>query len=286
MSQSKDWCFTDFADFEEAIPIYKRMDKANYVVFQEEKCPDTGRLHLQGFIQMKKRVRLTGMKKLFGDKVHFERRRGTVQEAIDYCKKSESSTGRVFEEGKVVSQGFRSDLLHLKEMIENGATTRELAETHFTTWQGCHRALDKYKLLVQPARDWKTEVHVRYGDAGTGKSRGVYEIEGRDRNHLYVKTAGGKWFDAYDGQPVMLMDDFTGEKMMPLELFLLLTDRNECKVEWKGSFTQFLCRKIYITSNLSPEEWYPTATPEQHRAIRRRLTTVTKFSRGLETNGN
>jgi len=61
-----------------------------YLVWQEEVCPDTGRIHWQGYVEFFRSQRMAAVKKIFGDTVHVEPRRGTAQEADDYCSKDDT----------------------------------------------------------------------------------------------------------------------------------------------------------------------------------------------------
>lgn len=47
---------------------------------------ENGTRHLQAYIELSKRVRLTGARQLFPN-AHIEARRGTAIQARDYCKK-------------------------------------------------------------------------------------------------------------------------------------------------------------------------------------------------------
>ena len=60
--------------------------------------------HLQGFVQLKIKSRMETVKaKLSIGRAHLEKRRGTPQEARDYCKKEED-----FEEGGILQAVGRS----------------------------------------------------------------------------------------------------------------------------------------------------------------------------------
>jgi len=55
------------------------------------------------------------------------------------------------------------------------------------------------------------KVIVLWGDAGSGKTRFVYDnhkIE--DIYKLNVNSNGALWFDGYESQSVLLIDDFNG----------------------------------------------------------------------------
>jgi len=269
---NKDWMFTDFeVDRKE---LWLKSEALNFVVLQKEKCPESGKEHLQGFLQLKKRTRLGGLKKLFGKKVHFEARRGSAKEAKAYCSKEESRLEGPWECGEMTSQGKRVGLELLMEMAAEGKSELEIAEADPATWGRNYRSINRFKRLKQGKRMWEMDNSCFWGEAGSGKTRKVYE----DEPDVYAKPAG-KWFDGYDGQEAVLIDDFTGD--MDLSLFLQVLDRYPMIVETKGGTAQFLAKRIYVTSNLSPEEWYPKATGEQHRAIRRRFSVMKKFLIGI-----
>lgn len=62
-----------------------------YIVCGAEICPESRRYHWQGYFEANKAVDLSTAKKLlFCNFAHLEPRRGTSQQAIDYCKKGDS----------------------------------------------------------------------------------------------------------------------------------------------------------------------------------------------------
>lgn len=54
-------------------------------------------------------------------------------------------------------------------------------------------------------------------------------------------------------------------------------DRYPVTVEVKGSATVLKAVKIWITSNISPDDWYPDLDQETKAALRRRMQ-VTHFN--------
>lgn len=66
--------------------------RIKYMVWQLERCPDTDRLHLQGYLEFKNPVSLATVKKVFhfAGNPHFEYRKWTQAAAIAYCKKEET----------------------------------------------------------------------------------------------------------------------------------------------------------------------------------------------------
>lgn len=66
-----------------------------YLVGQLETCPTTSKRHVQAFCRFRSPVSLATAKRRFTDAgfpsgVHFESRRGTLDQAIGYCKKEDT----------------------------------------------------------------------------------------------------------------------------------------------------------------------------------------------------
>lgn len=63
------------------------------------------------------------------------------------------------------------------------------------------------------------------------------------------------WFDGYDGSAPIVVDEFRGQ--YELGSFLRLIDRYSYRGEVKGGFVNVAADVIVVTSNQSPDEWYP-----------------------------
>lgn len=59
-------------------------------IFQVEQCPCTKNIHIQGYMVLKSRMRITQLNKIFKG-CHFENCRGTEADNIKYCSKQESA---------------------------------------------------------------------------------------------------------------------------------------------------------------------------------------------------
>lgn len=123
---SRSWTFTSYS---ESAPEF--CDKIRYLGYQQERCPTTGKLHWQGYLELFNSMRLSGVKKLLGDNsIHLEKRRGTRDEARNYCIKDETRVSGPFEFGNWISgQGCRTDLIKLVSDIESGKTDYELLKS-------------------------------------------------------------------------------------------------------------------------------------------------------------
>lgn len=90
------WCFTwnnytkdDIVMLENTLkPICEKY------VFQEE-TGEQGTIHLQGYIHLKTKWRMSALKKI-STKIHWEKCIKKIQEAIEYCQKEKTRTGNTF----------------------------------------------------------------------------------------------------------------------------------------------------------------------------------------------
>jgi len=67
------WCFTSY-DMSKCPSDVFTAEEVKYYTFQMETCPDTGRKHFQGYLQLIKKQRLTWLKVHIDDKWHWGER--------------------------------------------------------------------------------------------------------------------------------------------------------------------------------------------------------------------
>lgn len=222
------------------------------------------------------------VKRLIGADVHLEKRRGTRLQARDYCRKEESRVEGPFEFGDFgqVEQGKRNDLEAVQARIREGASELEIADESFGPWCRYHKAFKKYKGLLTPGRSEKTEVHIYWGAAGSGKTRRVYSEAKEAGLRVYDvprPNGGSVWFDGYESHEVVLFDDFYG--WCPLHLLLKLGDRYPMQVPIKGGMVPFTAKRLVFTSNSPVDEWYKWDewNSELRKAFDRRVDLIVKF---------
>jgi len=223
-----------------------------YVIYQREICPETGREHFQGYVELETKKSMVQLHaECEGlETAHFEPRRGSAAQAKAYCSKEASRVEGPWEFGEPKTQGQRADLIALKATIDSGATMVQIADDHFSEFLKFHKSIVTYKRLRQPKRDWPMELILYIGPSGTGKTRAV-----RDAFPNAYWKPHGKWWDEYDGQETVVFDEMYGSSFPYTEL-LKLFDRYPHSVECKGATHEFVSRRIVMTSNQEPEDWY------------------------------
>lgn len=256
---SRSWCFT----FNNPDGLLNYEDEfvphgARYLIFQLEYAPTTGTPHFQGYVEFSGPKRLAGVRKILRS-AHWEPRQGTRDEARKYCMKDES---RMIGEQEDVGpwefglwehggQGKRTDIYELHGMLKKGASEVEVLEEMPAMWFKYHNAITKAKLLLakKKERNFKTEVYLFIGPTGTGKSSWIAE----HYPDAYWKSQD-QWWDNYQDQETVVLDEFYG--WLPFSFMLRLLDRYPMQVQVKGGFVNFAPKRIFITSNKQPYEWY------------------------------
>lgn len=276
MSKSRALVFTQFLpDGIEAGDVIDPSEwpDVHYVVWQLEMCPDTSRLHLQGYIEFVGQKSYSWVHENCEglETAHLEPRRGSQRDAIAYSKKEESRLDGPWEWGEAREQGRRNDLNEIRERLDRRDPEGDIAADHFGSWIRYHRSFREYKRVrrLETVRDWPMELIFIIGPSGTGKSSKARA----DFPDAYWGPKG-KWWDGYSGQDTVVVDEMYGHRM-PFTELLQLCDRYPYQVETKGGMTQFIARRIIFTSNQHPKDWYDSEKTHQvswsENPLRRRI---------------
>lgn len=216
-----------------------------YAVYQLEKVTTN---HFQGYVEFSGQKSLTQVS-LVVPGAHWEPRRGSQQEAITYCTKKETRLDGPWEFGHPKRQGERRDLEEIKTHLLKGTSDKEISLEYFGDWIRYGRAFKEFRVLHQEERNWKTEVIICIGPTGTGKTKWATSHE----EPTFIKE-NEKWWDGYTNQHTIVIDEFYG--WIPYNRLLRLCDEYPMRVETKGGTVSMVCRRVIITSNKEPEDWY------------------------------
>ncbi len=277
-AQLTDWLFTIFDPKDCNFAMLGK--SYNYVacVYQMERCPSSGRLHLQGFIILSRSTRAAGVEKILGGGAHLDRRLGTRRQAIEYCSKSDTRVSDTVWMGTFPSSegAVVSDYEYLRKSLEDEEPMSLVAQRHFMLMMK-HRsnALWYRNLFINPRRDWKTKVLVFYGVTGSGKSYKARELL-PDAYWVSApnKSKGPIWWNDYKGQEDVIIDEFQGWIDFPQ--LLRMCDEYPLQVHVHGTLVPFLAKRIIITSNSHPEQWYnwEKNSTFDYKSLERRLVMI------------
>lgn len=275
MKQSRNWAITDFELLDWASVFEEYHDIIRYMCRGRETCPKTGRIHYQGWIQFVNKKRMGGVKKIMGSKsLHLEPCMGSEHQNDKYCKKD----GDWWEKGVFKCQGQRTDMEAIKKAIDDEESMKVIADDHFGDYIRYHKGFEAYRALVQKAKAKefrKVEVEVLWGRTGTGKTR-----EGMKQAGYKIEGSEMEWWDGYEGEQTILIDEYDSQVSLPRLLNIL--DGYQLRLPIKGGFTYARWTKVIITSNIDPREWHPNAKPFHREALMRRLTKVTEMCHSVQ----
>lgn len=244
----------------------RRPSWVKYLVFQAE-IGASGTPHLQGYLEMTvaKSPRTCRTKIPGFSRGHFEPRRGTQAQAIAYAKKTDSRDPReiTFEWGTPKKQRS-GDLI---EAIHEGASLRELAESHPGDIIRHPKGIQMLVELSVPPRDHPMKILIFHGPTGTGKSFTARDTYPEAYYCKYPERGSRFWWNGYAHEQVVIMDEFRCQ--VRYDFMLKLTDRYPMQVEYKGGMTQMNSEILVITTNIEPETWYHKGVPDRSALFRR-----------------
>jgi hypothetical protein len=278
-SQALFWVFTqnNFLTTELKFP-----DSVQYAVWTHEHGVGTaenptGTPHLQGYVEMKKKITMAGMCKLL-PKTSFQVRKGTQAQARDYCMKQDSTyRAGPWEHGvfEATAQGERSDLVLFKDAVKDGATNEYLVDNHLEVLAKYPRLAPFIRSVYAKPRDPKTQttINVYWGAPRTGKTRKAEEDWIAAGVKFYVKNNETfHWWDNYKGEEYVIIDEFDKIEPEDQQVYLQILDRRQCQVAGKGTgFVPMLATNFILTANTHPSGWWPKARAQTRLGISERI---------------
>lgn len=259
MSKSRNWCFTlnDCTDTHAAfigvvydvLPLPFDDSRVKYVHYQLEKAPTTGQMHYQGFINFDAPKSMSVAKEVVGfNSVHVEIMHGTLKDNIVYCSKSDTKVLGPWMKGTLPAQGSRTDLSAPAAAIKAGASRRQIAEDYPEVVLKYPRGLEALRHSLDSCPKWRDlTVTWIWGKTGTGKTRMAMDSVD-EVSKIHIVHSDGQWWDGYDGQDVILFDDFYGQ--IKIATMLRYLDGHPLQLPVKGGFVYAKYTKVYITSNV------------------------------------
>ncbi len=285
-----------------------------FVVYQPEVCATTGRNHLQGFLQTRepltqKQVALGLGLKVFARGSHADPgaltyyispARGSAQQNISYC--SSGNYCRTHSVGDVESSFCKCELAESKgrtgppvflglatigagrpklgasilQMAEAGQSFTQIVQSCPDQAMFSHAFIEKIVGTFGPVRSSPPIVWWLHGSTGTNKTRLATAIS----SSFYLKAAGCKWFDGYQGQSVLVLDELR-PRDLGYPFLLQLLDRYPLRVEIKGSSCQMKSHFVVITSPNMPREFCSLAITQgdgSHLQLERRISKTVQMN--------
>jgi len=132
----------------------------------------------------------------------------------------------------------RFDLNQLDYFVKEGYNNEQLIEeVGWGTWSRNLKGIDRRRLETKPKWENKREIILIHGEPGAGKTSWVEE----NFKDVYKQPIqkNMEWFDGYNGQETMVIDEFEGQ--MQLTNLLRILDVYLEMLPVKGSFVWHTC---------------------------------------------
>lgn len=313
------YCFTfnnpsiegeDFAEF-----LKEECPDVKLAVFQKEKGAD-GTEHFQGYMELKKRMFTTGVVTMLEPyRMHLEHAKGSKLQNFNYCTKGDTRVAGPWYVNcdanectrKSGNQGKRSDLDNFAKMVkEEGGVTEAVIDAmpgHALAFGKHAKNLvsDMKRTKIQKEQiEWWQEQYQKmingeeyegqqqrnlvlyFGPTAVGKTTKVkMNVMGRLGVPLFEKAAKTKWWDGYDDEDHVLIDEMGENSGFSINEFKALTNKGGVTIEMKGTSGVLIADNMYVTSNWHPSYWWKRNENEYHdwnsadyKAIMRRFAEV------------
>lgn len=236
--------------------------KARYVVGQLEKG-EMGTPHIQAYVNFSSATRPSALKRVCS-RMHIEKCR-SEEKSIIYCQKEETRVEGPFEFGsKPIHRNNKSDW----EGIWNSAKMGKIEDIPKDI------LIKHYKNIKQIEKD-----HLKHEDATNLRGIWIHGMAGFGKSRIarmmfpeaYPKLCN-KWWDGYQNQSFVIMDDVGLEHKVLGHQLKLWSDRYGCTLEVKGGAVVSRYEKFIVTSQYSIEDiWNDQETRD---ALNRRFKTI------------
>lgn len=256
----------------------------SYMTYQNELAPTTGAEHIQIYLECNKVLDYNSIKVILEEEALWLCRRiGTQNQAVAYVNKVETACRPNIELGLKKNQGDRTDIGNVMMSIANGSSLIDIMEEYPETYFRYYKnILHVFNEQLKKGPIWKTtETTIFIGKGGSGKTSNVFEIEKHSDIYKLEISSTGIWWDGYQGQSVLLIDDMY-KGMISLYNILNWTDGYKLALPTKGGWTTKNWDRVYITSNYPCDEWFHEGNVmsdehKQHEAWKRRITRIVMF---------
>lgn len=256
-TRTRNWTLTINNPTESQVPTKLLSKHMRCIAFAKEIAPGTGTPHLQGFVCYTTLKSFKMIKKDF-PMAHIEPMKGSISQNMEYISKenepvvigdlpmSQSQKGeagkKVYDEAWTAAKTGHLDDIPASLRIRYYSTFNRIKKDY----------MHKPDALECLTNEW---IH---GPTGTGKSRRTRE---RFPN-AYYKMAN-KWWDGYQGEDVVVIEDFDAIHDKLGYHLKIWADYGGFLAETKGGVTYIRPKKFVITSNYTIREiWSAANTAE------------------------
>lgn len=268
-TRARGWVFTLNNYTQEDVAHIHDIHGYRYLTYGKE-VGEANTPHLQGYIHYNT-VKSFAQVKRDLLRCHIEERRGSLEQAIDYCHKDgefvelgERPLSKK-EKGDKGGEAYKQKWKKLLALAESGELDKikEIAPAEYVLHFPKFKSLRDYQSTIIDGalgHEWW------YGPTGTGKSRTVWELF---PNH-YQKELN-KWWCGYNGEDVVVIEEWCPKNECTGSHLKIWADRYPFTAQIKGgSLQKIRPKKIIVLSNYTIDQCFTNV--EDLLPLKRRFT--------------
>jgi len=269
MSRNRNFCFT-FNNYPDTSLVDNLVCK--YIAYSKEVAPTTGTPHLQGYVSFANAKTVDQVRRIMPG-CHISIMIGSLTQNDVYCSKSALLTHRgekpISNDNKGRAEQLRWQ--RARDLAKQGKID-EIDADIYVRYYGTLKNIRKDHALKPQPRD--VRCYWIYGTTGTGKSHAVESAF----PSCYKKSMDDlKWFDGYQGEEEVYLEDIDKYQVKWGGLLKRLADRWPMQASVKGTMAYIRPSVILVTSNYRIEDIWND--PQTVDPLLRRFKQVEKLTK-------
>ncbi|EEJ53881.1 Uncharacterised protein [Mobiluncus mulieris] len=308
MRATRDWMLTIPASKFDKKEVENRLKKYQYIGQLEKGKTDTEYLHWQVFVHgtiIGAAIRFDTLRNKFDGQVHLEPRCGTILDCINYVTKLDTAVAKKDDDYEYITEHPELSPIRIRQdgqdnwddlrknartksrisneeiyqEIISGKTAGQIINDHpelgmqFLKIKALENGIKEEQFRGLQTEDRENiEVNYLWGPPGAGKSWHVLNEAGYDRRDIYRKNGYQHVWDNYQGQRVLILEDFTGQ--IGIEELLQVTDIYATELDARYSNHYAGWEVVWIISNLRLDDLLKKYPKELRPALVSRITNV------------
>jgi len=248
VERARGWCFTlNNPNGWDEVDKASLRTAAQYLCIGKE-VGESGTPHWQGFCYFRERKSFLQVKEFFA-RAHWERQRGSNDQAIEYCQKDGD-----WEEWGDRPRGPGGQADKWKEVLQLARLGKleEIEDKFPAIFLRYHGKLSSLHRPERPLILDTLDNEWWVGKTGTGKSKLLWE-----RHPGHYQKSLNKWWDGYNNEEVVAIEEWSPKNEVTSSFLKIWADRYPFTAEVKGGTLQKVRpKKIIVLSNYTIEECF------------------------------
>lgn len=256
-----------------------------WMVWQVEKGSSKGHIHIHCVVSFTHARRFEPLHKQLG-RPHLEwlskkDKPDVFWSKLTYTQKERTRIAGPFTHGYIPSNTSPvTAILKARDAVKAGQTFKQLIDNDelcgtAMRYKNCLKDLvvDEEDVLREKAGKIPVEVIVYWGKSGTGKSHDAKQFG----PYAKVEVQNDKvYFGKYVRQETLIIDEFKSN--IPLYLLLQILDGHPHPFSVRYGTVWNWWKRVVITSQSCPEDWYPNITSEERVALISRMSKIVEYN--------